>query len=147
MRKSIVSNGSTTKEFRIIEEGRKVIGTTDKKRVTDEIDNVSPRNADLIRYMLFCMFEDESLPSFVMNDQLKATAYCDPRDEFNEDTGINVCSEKLDWKNHIQLAKKYDRMHRWLLECANVCYRKCVNHYEKACAIEDDMARMYGRKK
>ena len=147
MKKSIVANGNTTKEFKIIEEGRKVIGATEKKHVLDEVEDVSPRNTALISYMLFYSYDDECLMGPLPSNTIKATAYCDPRDEFNEDTGINVCSEKLDLKNHMQIAKKYDAMYRWLMECANVCYQKCEKHYKKAVAIEEDMARMYGRGK
>ena len=78
---------------------------------------------------------------------IRANAYCDERDEWNEKTGIEVCSSKLDMKNHYRLAKQYSRIYRLLQETAATVYRLCEMHVKKAKAIEDDLVNHYGRLK
>lgn len=74
-----------------------------------------------------------------------ANARCDDRDEFSEKVGADIVREKLDRKNHLWLARKFDQMHRLLLECANYCYGRCMFHAEKAANIEKDLREYYGR--
>lgn len=78
---------------------------------------------------------------------IHANAYCDERDEWDEKTGIEVCSSKLDMKNHYRLAKQYSRIYRLLQETAATVYRLCEMHVKKAKAIEDDLCSHYGRMK
>ena len=74
-----------------------------------------------------------------------ANAYCDKNDVFDEKIGIEVCSAKMEWKNHMKLAKLYDRMHRILIETAVIVGTWCAEHTKKAQSIEDDLVRTYGR--
>ena len=81
----------------------------------------------------------------IEHPKLEAAAYCDERDTFDENVGMDVCAAKLDYKQHMKLAKRYDRAHRLLLETAHIVYGLCMKHYEKAQAIQDDMVKTYGR--
>ena len=76
-----------------------------------------------------------------------ANAYCDEKDTFDERTGIEVCSAKLEMKNHKKMAKAYMRLHNVLIETANIAYGLCMEHADKAKAIEEDLVEHYGRMK
>lgn len=78
-------------------------------------------------------------------DTIKAKAYCDERDEFDERIGTEVCSSKLEYKNHIRLAKAYSRAFRILTEASYIAEKLCRRHFNKANAIEDDLIRHYGK--
>ena len=78
---------------------------------------------------------------------IHANAYCDQNDEFDEKRGIEVCSSKLELKNHRKLAKWYDRAARDLQEASLIAQSLCIRHEDKAQAIEDDLVRHYGRLK
>ena len=80
-------------------------------------------------------------------DCVRATSRCDERDEYNEKSGIEVCSAKMDYKAHMKAARIYDRVYRRLMETSEIVRRLLERHLKKAQAIEDDMARTYGRSK
>lgn len=77
---------------------------------------------------------------------LKAVAVCDSRDEFDERTGREIASSKLELKNHMLQARAYDKAHRLLIETANMAADLCKKHFNKAEAIREDLQRMYGSK-
>lgn len=78
-------------------------------------------------------------------DFVKATSHCDIKDTFDEHTGINVCSAKIEKKNHLKLAKMYDRLQCVLFETAFIAAKLCIKHAKKAEAIEEDLCKHYGR--
>lgn len=80
-------------------------------------------------------------------DSIKATSRCDERDEYSEKIGVEVCSAKMDYKAHMKAARIYDRVYRRLMETSEIVRRLLERHLKKAQAIEDDMARTYGRSK
>lgn len=128
------------KEFKIIPENRTVMGKEPRKYITSELNEARDKDAVLIE----CA-EDIIYGWNGWYEPIVATAYCDPKDEFDEKVGLNVCEEKLDFKQHIQLAKRYSAIYRLLMETANYVYKKCETHLEKAEAINRDLIKTYGR--
>lgn len=128
------------KEFKIIPENRTVMGKEPRKYITSELNEARDKDAILIE----CA-EDMIYGWNALYEPVVATAYCDPKDEFDEKVGLNVCEEKLDFKQHIQLAKRYSAIYRLLMETANYVYKKCETHLEKAKSINADLEKTYGR--
>lgn len=128
------------KEFKIIPENRTVMGKEPRKYITSELNEARDKDAILIE----CA-EDMIYGWNRLYEPVVATAYCDPKDEFDEKVGLNVCEEKLDFKQHIQLAKRYSAIYRLLMETANYVYKKCETHLDKAKSINADLEKTYGR--
>ena len=128
------------KEFKIIPENRTVMGKEPRKYITGELNEARDKEAILIECAEHIIYGWNGL-----HEPIVATAYCDPKDEFDEKVGLNVCEEKLDFKQHIQLAKRYSAIYRLLMETANYVYKKCETHLEKAEAINRDLIKTYGR--
>lgn len=78
---------------------------------------------------------------------ISAYAYCDEKDTWDEKRGIEVCSAKLELRNHRKLAKAYNRISRDLQEAALIAQSFCIRHEDKAQSIEDDLCRTFGRLK
>ena len=127
------------KFYTIFERDGIVSANTTKKKVED-FPNVDQRH----NYVLW-MAADQCAAQ--EDDWYWAVAKCDDRDEWDEKVGIDIAGEKLDLKNHTRLAKKYDQMHRLLMECATYCYAHCMHHYEKANKIEDDLYNYHVKEK
>ena len=127
------------KEFKIIPENRTVIGKQDKQEVYKDLDEATKKVGSIISYV------EDLIYGWDYVEPVVATAYCDPQDEFDEERGLNVCEEKLDFKQHIQLAKRYSSIYRLLMETANYVYKKCKAHLDKAKAINADLEKTYGR--
>ena len=128
------------KKFKVIPENGTVMGKQERKRIADEIYEATCKEAILIE----CA-EDMIYGWHGLYEPVIATAYCDPKDEFDEKVGLNVCEEKLDFKQHIQLAKRYSSIYRLLMETGNYVYKKCEEHLKKAEAINADLEKTYGR--
>jgi hypothetical protein len=131
------------KEFKVIPENGTVLGKEPRKCISDELNEARDKDAILIEYAEDLIYAWMSCKD--MMEPVVATAYCDPKDEFDEKVGLNVCEEKLDFKQHIQLAKRYSAIYRLLMETANYVYKKCETHLEKAEAINRDLIKTYGR--
>lgn len=125
------------KSFKVIEENRTTYGTAPRRKMMDELCSI--------------LTEDELdvLPSFIVYDfysyiDNKAQATCDDKDEFNEKIGMDVVAAKLDMKDHMRMAKNYDRA----LRVMNAAMRKledmCNKHMKKARAIRRDLEEYYG---
>lgn len=129
------------KEFKVIPENGVVKGEMMTKGVAHDLSmGIKNKYKMLVRYAL------NSAAFFKTNDSIiKAKAYCDSNDKFDERRGIEVCSAKLELKNHRRLAKWYDRAARDLQEASLVAQSFCIRHEEKAQAIEDDLCRTFGR--
>ena len=138
------------KNFKIIPEANIVKGKTRRKYVCDELHGIKLLHRNVIWEAL--MKEDNSYDTkcfvpYYDSIDLEAYAYCDRKDEFDEQIGLNVCAEKLDYKQHINLARQCARAYRVLMESADYLYKKCQFHLGKAQAIQDDLADTYGRMK
>lgn len=125
------------KSFKVIEENRTTYGTAPRRKMMDELCSI--------------LTEDELdvLPGFIVYDfysyiDNKAQATCDDKDEFNEKIGMDVVAAKLDMKDHLRMAKNYDRA----LRIMNAAMRKledmCNKHWKKAMAIRKDLEEYYG---
>ena len=126
------------KEFKIIPEAKIVQGVMKEKWVNKDLrTGIKP----ISRFII------EILAGELDNGygDVYATAYCDEHDEFDEKIGIDVCSAKLEMKNHLRLAKLYDRMHRALIEASMIVGGWCKMHTHKAKAIEKDLEEYHGR--
>ena len=135
------------KEFKIIPEKKKVIGTMPIKWIEKDIHNVNSTQRSIISMGMSVLFPDilDWLSFWGLCEyKITATAVCDKRDEFDESKGIDICSAKLELKNHLKLAKAYDRLNRVLIETSNVVSRLCMKHALKADAIKQDLKRTYG---
>lgn len=141
------------KEFKIIPEAKMVTGEKYPKLIESDfiygvkeaergVIGAAGDELDIIWDSYSWIDEDEE-----KEITIHANAYCDERDEWDEKTGIEVCSSKLDMKNHYRLAKQYSRIYRLLQETAATVYRLCELHLKKAKAIEDDLCNHYGRMK
>ena len=124
------------KKFKIVPE-KAVTGEKDRKTLLDDINGVSAIKLETI-LTAGGYFSDDP--------PLKAKAVCDERDKWDEKVGMDIVSAKLDYKDHKQLAKQYDRIFRLLTECAWWAYRRLCWHNDKMKAIATDMEKMYGVK-
>ena len=102
-------------KFYTIFEQEGIVSANTTKRKIDNFPNVDSRH-DYVLWMAADQCDAQE------DDWYWAVAKCDERDEWDEKVGVDIAGEKLDLKNHTRLAKKYDQMHRLLLECANYCY-------------------------
>lgn len=127
------------KTFKIIPEANKVIGNMNVKTFSQYADYAS---IPFLYRSLITNAIDLSNDDF---SYINATALCDERDEFDVNAGLDVCSAKLELKNHLRVARWYDRAHRRLIEAANIAYKLCKKHVDKAQSIEEDLAKTYGR--
>ena len=134
------------KAFKIIPEARLVIGEGDKKYISDDfVHGVREEERYVIGDAAACLDIQYEYDWMDEDTTIHANAYCDERDEWDEKRGMEVCSSKLDMKNHLRLAKQYSRIYRLLMETAATVYRLCEMHLKKSKAIEDDLVRHYGR--
>jgi len=131
------------KEFKVIPEARLVQGKMVEKGIENDLKaGIKDKYKRLIRnasrkYTIF---------DFLMRENnITANAYCDEKDEFDEKVGIDVCSEKLELKNHLKLARLYGKIAKDLSDAAMIANGFCTKHEAKAMAIEEDLVRMYGR--
>ena len=136
------------KKFKIIPETKKVIGTMPMKWIGKDVQGVNSTQRSIISMGMSVLFPlNDWLPfGCDREDTVTATAVCDERDEFDENKGIDICSAKLELKNHLKLAKAYDRFNRVLIETSNVVSRLCIKHALKADAIKQDLEQYYGGK-
>lgn len=135
------------KTFKVIPENKTVICEMDKRNIFDESLGGIPRD---IEYII-----ESALRTLCHNDwdnclgdeieTITARATCDEHDEYDEEKGMAVAASKAIKKQHLQLARKYDRAHMALMEAANVVRGKCMDHIKKAQAINDDLVNYYGR--
>ena len=124
------------KKFKIVPD-RAITGEKDRKAIYDDIHGLP--NIKFMTILAACGFFRDATP-------LKAKAVCDERDKWDEKVGMDIVSAKLDYKDHKQLAKQYDRIFRLLTECAWWTYRRLCWHNDKMKAIATDMEKMYGVK-
>ena len=59
---------------------------------------------------------------------IRSTANCDGRDEFDENTGIAICSAKNDMKRHGCLARRYTNAYHLFAKLADVCRQLADKH-------------------
>lgn len=130
------------KEFKVIPEAKLVSGVMPEKWIGKDLKRgIKPIYKSIIFNVARWSSDylDNEFPA------ISANAYCDEKDTFDEEIGIEVCSAKMEWKNHMKLAKLYDRMHKILIETAIIVGAWCVEHEKKAEAIEADLTKFYGR--
>jgi len=125
------------KTFTVVPEAKMVIGKGDFyiDQAIKDISSVKKNSAKLIYEWLWDHLDAT---------HVKVKAKCDNLDKFDEATGVDICSSKLDMKAHLRMARYYDRLHRFLIETANEALKLCVKHQTKAMAIQDDLDRTYG---
>ncbi len=137
------------KSFKVIPEAKRVEGSMPLKWVKKDMKRgIKPMYKTLIEACVYGVNKISEIQYiFGMNsNKISATAYCDDNDKFDENVGIQVCSAKLEYKNHMKMAKAYDKTYKVLQEISNIVYDLCKEHVRKANAIEDDMVRTYGRR-
>ena len=133
------------KAFKIIPEAKLVQGEMKEKGYEKDLKiGIKPIYKAIVA---FTIRFDGYLRRHPLNETklIHANAYCDKNDIWDEKRGIEVCSAKLELKNHRKLAKMYDRVSRDLQEAALIAQSFCFHHEDKAQAIEDDMVRTWGR--
>jgi len=135
------------KEFKIVPENKMVICEMNKKNIFDETFGGIPDDIeDIIEFALRILYYNDwidwGLDKF---GTITAKATCDEHDEYDEEKGMAVAASKAIKKQHLQLARKYDRAHMILMEAANVVRDKCMDHMKKVQAIDDDLVNYYGR--
>lgn len=136
------------KSFKVIPEARLVQGEMVEKSIEKDLKaGIKEVYKNLIRCASNNYVEDFNIVSLfnVVPNKIVANAYCDDNDEFDEKIGIDVCAEKLEMKNHIKLANILDRISRDLMDASLIAQSLCVKHDDKVKAIEEDLAKMYGR--
>ena len=124
------------KSFKIIPENKTIYGTMNHRNMLDELTTVLTEE------------EADFLPSFIIFDTglltlSNAKAVCEDADDFNEKVGMDVAAAKLDMKEHLRVAKKYDRMLRIMNRMMRKIEDLCNKHLKKAKAIQKDMDRYY----
>lgn len=142
-----------TKSFKIIPENKSVEGRLFGKWVSHDLkEGIKP----IYRFIIDAASDKLMLQS-VIGDEIGideegnifpviyGTSYCDKDDEFNEKIGIDVCSAKMELKNHRKLVKFYKRLHKVLMETMMIVDDWCIKHQEKADAIDRDLVEYYGR--
>ena len=135
------------KTFKIIPEAKLVHGEMMEKGYEKDLRiGIKPIYKSII---LVAIRFDKYLRRHTLNEEktIHANAYCDEKDTWDEKRGLEVCSAKLELKNHRKLAKMYDRVSRDLQEAALIAQSFCFRHEDKAQAIEDDLCRTFGRLK
>ena len=135
--------------FKVIPENKTVICEMDKRNIFDEPLGGIPKNIGCIielalRMLYHCDWDDWG---FGDDEMITAKATCDEHDEYDEEKGMAVAASKAIKKQHLQLARKYDRVHMALMEAANITRDKCMEHMKKIQAIDDDLVNYYGRSK
>lgn len=137
------------KKFIVIPEAKLVRGEMPVKRVDADLrKGIKPIHRHIINEATWACDFSRELTAWPIDDNedlVYANAYCDENDKWDEKTGIEVCAAKLEMKNHLKLARLYDRVHRNLIEAANIVAEWCMAHTNKAKAIEDDLIKTYGR--
>lgn len=134
------------KKFKIIPEIKIIQGEMPRKWIDNDLKRgIKPIYKSIIYYLASSMTSNNIFGNNIKD--ISATAYCDDNDEFDEKVGIEVCSAKMELKNHLKLAKLYNRMHKILIATAITVGAMCAEHTEKAQAIEDDLCRTFGRLK
>ena len=136
------------KEFKVIPEARLVQGKMVEKNIDNDLKaGIKEKYKELIRFASG-NYESNNVLDVLLYDKIRtvmANAYCDEKDEFDEKVGIDVCSEKLELKNHLRLARLYGKIAKDLSDAAMIANGFCTKHEAKAMAIEEDLVRMYGR--
>lgn len=144
------------KLFKIIPENNTVEGKATFKDFPEDLKGIKEIYDNIIKSAMINLYPDrysyviddndnEIVGIAMVVDSVKAKSHCDIKDTFDEHTGINVCSAKIEKKNHLKLAKMYDRLHRTLIETAIIVAQLCIKHTKKAEAIEKDLCDHYGR--
>ena len=129
------------KDFIVVPEGRIVKGEMAERKVRDDIKmGIKPLYRSLLKLVA------DELDNGYDFDNIKAVAYCDEDDEFDEKAGIDVCGAKLDLKNHRKLERLYGKVCNTLMEVELIAIHMMEVHKHKAEAIEEDLRKTYGRK-
>ena len=138
--KKVIKHG---KFFKIIPEAKLVIGEAigNPASVFKEVSNVGISRDQELRIKSAIAVLDVDL----FDQPLQANAYCDERDEFDENVGVEVAASKVDLKRHRKMANKYSRLYFLLNKAASTVYKLFLKHCEKARAIEEDLEDYYGR--
>lgn len=126
------------KSFKIIPENKIVVGQGEQKGFMEELSDVCT-NKELL-YMPVKFVDDD----LHVEDYNYAKAKCDPKDTWNEKTGVDIVSAKLDMKEHLRKARRYEKA----LVTMNSLMRKMEDlldkHLKKAKAIRKDLEEYYG---
>ena len=127
------------KSFKIIPENKTTYGASFRKSLNDEVTSIMTDE------------ELEVMPLYILEQNIfgynTAKATCDDNDEFDEEIGIGVVSAKLDRKNHLWMAKNYERALRDMNSAMRKLEDLCGKHLKKAKAIENDLENYYGWRK
>lgn len=132
-------NNSIRKIFKVIPKNRIVVGDGVQTSIEEELYDVC--NSKEVSCIPAAFLDG---PFFFDDEWNHAVAKCDPRDEWNEKTGIDVVSSKLDYKEHMRKARRLEKT----LVVMNSLMRKmedlCQKHQKKAAAIRKDLEDYYG---
>ena len=133
-------NTEDGKSFKIINENRTTYGKAPMRSMMKELRSVlNKKEIDILPSLIF--FEAYS-PGI---NTAKAT--CDENDEFDDRTGMDIVSAKLDMKDHLRMARKYDQTLRVMQSTMRKLEDLCNKHLKKARAIEKDLENHYGWRK
>lgn len=92
-----------------------VVGIVDdRKKVPGVIDELVDRFPQKYSDMIWFGFQKLITDVPHEKDPLKAIAVCQDEDEFSKETGINIVDDKLNYKYHSSMVKKYEQLEKYL---------------------------------
>lgn len=74
---------------------------------------------------------------------MKAKARCNDGDTFDEKIGRSIVDSKLEYKRHMRMARKYDKIYRLLCQTLPYVEERVATHMKKAGAIYKDLNNHY----
>ena len=108
----------------------------------DEDDFMDDRLVSIPGWMKYIIYTTELL--YDDDSTVTAKAVCDDRDIYDEETGIDIVSEKLDMKFHKKISNKCFKMADALQQVMKVLDNLGSQHYKKYMAIKTDIENYYG---
>ena len=138
--KIVKSHGKT---FKIVPSIKYVEGQMLGKDFLDDLK--AGIKYDIKDLVAIAMAGTKNIKGFFDTYVVKASAYCDEHDEWDEKIGMDVCAAKMELKNHLKLAKRYHKASDNLVEASHVADDLAIKHETKAMSIEEDLQKYYGR--
>lgn len=133
--KVVITKG---KRIKIFPENRVIIGEEPQTSLLDEFYDICTRKE--LSYVPVKLVHDDLAP----DRYNRAKAKCDPMDEWNESTGIDIVASKLRMKEHLRKARKIEKA----LVAMNSLMRKMEDilskHLKQARIIRKDLEDYYG---
>ena len=133
--KVVITKG---KRIKIFPENRVIIGEEPQTSLLEELFDICTKKE--LSYIPIKLFHDDLKP----DKYNRAKAKCDPNDEWNEKTGIDIVASKLRMKEHLRKARKTEKA----LVAMNSLMRKMEDilnkHLKQARIIRKDLEDYYG---